>query len=243
MCFSLLPSSPLLLSGNINATSGLVEQLFLDLCVQDILNNTAGMNLVEPWATKYVESLRDRRYGDAIWARYHIGGDMGEGIIDDGSGNMTVIEAIEEDARGYRVNDPALYASALSFYAQTSNEDSHASDVLALIRRIGEEDDTELERDLEKRKTFGISCSRNNLAYENACYYLLRYMGESRAFIGDTRSVYSYGNCYLRVGPMLIIQECDFVPACCSYTAVSGYSPKNSGHRTICLSSKRLGCS
>ncbi|KAL4861025.1 hypothetical protein BDV12DRAFT_191352 [Aspergillus spectabilis] len=247
-------------SGSNNSTSSLPEQLFLDICVQDVLDNTVGMSLAEPWATNYVESLRDGRYGDAIWARYHIAGDVEEGIIDDDSGNKTVLEVIEEDARGYRVNDADLYTDALSFYSQTSNEDSHATDVLALLRRIGEEDITELEKDYETRKTFGISCSGNNLAFENSCSYLICYMGEDRALLGNLRGVYSYGNCYLRVGPyrgaasdvsewtaqavaILINQNCDFVPACCTYKVVSGYSPKNSGHRKICLSSKNSGCS
>jgi hypothetical protein len=101
-----------------NTASTLPEQLFLNLRVQDVLENNTAMILVEPWATKYVESLRDKRYGDAIWARYHITGDLGDGLIDDGgSGNMTVLQAIEDDARDYRVNDEDLYTDALSLYS------------------------------------------------------------------------------------------------------------------------------
>jgi hypothetical protein len=109
-------------------------------------------------------------------------------------------------------------------------------------------------------KYSAFPCSRNNVAYEDACGYLVRYMGNSRALIGNRRSVYSYGNCHLRVGPYegsgtdvsewtaeavarLIMQECDHVPPCRRYKVVSGYSPKNSGHRKICLSGKRSGCS
>jgi hypothetical protein len=55
-----------------STASTLPEQLFLDLRMQDVLEDNTAMILVEPWATKYVESLRDKRYGDAIWARYHI---------------------------------------------------------------------------------------------------------------------------------------------------------------------------
>ncbi|KAL4861958.1 hypothetical protein BDV12DRAFT_179598, partial [Aspergillus spectabilis] len=184
--------------------------------------------------------LRDGRYGDAIWARYHIAGDMEEGIIDDDSGNKTVLEVIKEDACDYRVNDADLYTDALTFYSQTSNEDSHATDVLALLRRVGEEDITELEKDYETRKTFGISCSRNNLAFENSCSYLIRYMGEDRALLGNLRGVYKWT---AQAVAILINQNCDFVPACCTYKAVSGYLPENSGHRKICLSSKKSGCS
>ncbi|KKK21244.1 hypothetical protein P175DRAFT_0497885 [Aspergillus ochraceoroseus IBT 24754] len=235
--------------------STLPEQLFLDLRIQDVFDNTTGMNHVEPWATKYIESLRAQRYGDAIWARYHISGDVEDGIVD-GSSNMTVLEVIADDAREYRVNEPELYTEALSFYTQTSSEDSHATDVLALLQRIGEEDVTELE----KRKTYGISCSKDWLAYEYSCANLLSLMSESKTYIGNTRSVYSYGNCRLRVGPYkgtstdltewtahavakLILEECEYVPACCDYKVVSGYSPKNSGHRKVCLSRKNSGCS
>jgi hypothetical protein len=95
-----------------NATSRLPEQPFLDLRVQDVLDNTAGIDPVEPWATRYIEALRDGRYGDAIWARYHIAGDVEKGLIYDGAGNLTVLQAIEDDARDYRVNDGAMYADA-----------------------------------------------------------------------------------------------------------------------------------
>jgi hypothetical protein len=100
-----------------NATSRLPEQLFLDLRVQDVLDNTAGIDPVEPWATRYIEALRDGRYGDAIWARYHIAGDVEESLIDDGTGNLTVPQAMEDDARNYKVNDGAMYADALSLHS------------------------------------------------------------------------------------------------------------------------------
>jgi hypothetical protein len=115
------------------------------------------------------------------------------------------------------------------------------------------------EPSFDGNRIFGISCNRNNEAYENACGYLVRYMGNIRAVIGDRRNIYSYGNCYLRVGPYkgpgtdvsewtaeavarLIMQECDYVPPCCRYKVFSGWSPKNSGHRKICPSGKRSGC-
>lgn len=59
---------------------------------------------------------------------------------------MTVLESIEEDAVEYRFNGPELYADALSFYAQSSSLDTHASDVLELVRRIGDEDVSELQK-------------------------------------------------------------------------------------------------
>lgn len=111
-----------------------VEQLFLDLPIQDVLSNTAGMPVVEPWASMYVDGIRDGRYGDAVWARYHITGDGDEeNGIGAGSGNKTALETIKEDALEYRENDPEEYAKALAFYAKTSSADGHA-DVVEIIR-------------------------------------------------------------------------------------------------------------
>ncbi|KAE8384149.1 hypothetical protein ETB97_002403 [Aspergillus alliaceus] len=241
-----------------NATvSALPEQLFLDLNFQDIFGNTNQTSqFVEPWASAYVKSIREKRYGDAIWARYHIYGDVEDGIVG-GSDNMTVLESIEEDAVEYRLNVPELYTDALSFYAQSISLDTHASDVLEMLRRLGEEDVSELQK---RAKTYSISCSTANLAYENSCYTLLVAMQKTQTSIGNIRALESHGNCHLRMGPYrgssmdstwwtahavgsLIIQECTYVPACCSYKAVSGYSPENSGHRKICLSRKNSGCS
>ncbi|KAJ5993951.1 hypothetical protein N7451_009675 [Penicillium sp. IBT 35674x] len=99
------------------AFSTLPEQLFLDIGIQEIVDNTTrDSELFEPWASDYVELIRQERYGDAIWARYHM------------------------------VGDPGLYAEALSFYAQTSSEDTHVTDVLGMLQRIGQEDAIELEK-------------------------------------------------------------------------------------------------
>ncbi|KAJ5949989.1 hypothetical protein N7454_001573 [Penicillium verhagenii] len=136
------------------------EQLFLEFSIHDVYDNTTGADFVEPWASAYVKSIQEKRYGDAIWARYHMYGDVENGIVE-GSDNMTVLEVIEEDARDYRVDHSGLYTEALSFYAKTSSQDADTANVLDVLRRVGEEDITELE----KRKTYGISCSTNWLAY------------------------------------------------------------------------------
>ncbi|RHZ64946.1 uncharacterized protein CDV56_108775 [Aspergillus thermomutatus] len=228
-----------------------VEQLFLDLPLQDVINDTAGMPVTEPWASEYVDAIRDGRFGDAIWARYHIAGDMQNGIIE--GTNITVLESIEEDAVGYRLDAPEAYAEALSLYANTSSADGH-TDVIEIITRIGHEDIAELET----RTTYSIRCSTNYLAYASSCVSLLENMSKQKIAISRTRAVASYGNCRMRVVPYgsgadltyytahavgrLIEEECSYVPACCSYLTVSGYSPKNSGHRKVCLSSKNTGC-
>lgn len=118
---------------NVDETE-LPEQLFLDLSIQGVLNSPAGMELFEPWATEYVDAIREGRFGDAIWARYHISGDVENGIV--GDTNLTVLQSIEEDAEGYKANAPEQYTEALSFYANTSNLDEHV-DVMEVIWRIG----------------------------------------------------------------------------------------------------------
>lgn len=122
------------------------------------------MEVVEPWASMYVNSIREKRFGDTVWARYRISGDVTDGIKE--GTNQTVRQIIEEDARGYRANEPDLYTKALSFYAQTSSADTLATDVVDLIKRIGEEDVTQIQ----KRKTYETSCITNWLAYEASCY-------------------------------------------------------------------------
>ncbi|KAL4861959.1 hypothetical protein BDV12DRAFT_179601 [Aspergillus spectabilis] len=113
----------------------LVEQLFLDIPIQQVLHDS---NFVEPWKTKYVDAIQDSRFGDAIWARYHIYGKV-EKVPGDPANNLTVIEVIKEDALGYRVNAPEEYFKALAFYATTSAEDGH-KDVLDLIANLSEEE-------------------------------------------------------------------------------------------------------
>lgn len=62
--------------------STLPKQLFLDLRIEDVFDNTTrDSELLEPWASDYVESIRQKRYGDAIWARYHMYGDMENGLV------------------------------------------------------------------------------------------------------------------------------------------------------------------
>ncbi|KAJ5906183.1 uncharacterized protein N7473_003099 [Penicillium subrubescens] len=82
-----------------------VEQLFLDLPIQHVIDNKAGMP-----ATLYVNAIREQRFGDAIWVRYNIARDVEDGIKvrDDipGNTNQTVLEVIKEDALNYRVIAP-----------------------------------------------------------------------------------------------------------------------------------------
>ncbi|KAB8231975.1 uncharacterized protein BDW43DRAFT_281242 [Aspergillus alliaceus] len=52
-------------TGNIPETKP-AEQLFLDLPIQVDLNKDTGMQVIEPWASMYVDAIRDRRFGDAV---------------------------------------------------------------------------------------------------------------------------------------------------------------------------------
>ncbi|KAH7150531.1 hypothetical protein B0J13DRAFT_290112 [Dactylonectria estremocensis] len=100
----------------------LPEHLFLDLRLREVVDGTCPMNIVEPWATMYVDSVREKRYGDAIWARYHMGGDVRNGLKD---GRLTVLEAIKEDAISYARYSPERYDEALAVYVNTSSADGH----------------------------------------------------------------------------------------------------------------------
>ncbi|KAM5341540.1 hypothetical protein ACJ41O_014571 [Fusarium nematophilum] len=256
MFYTLLFVLVLVLSDSIGVAAStndtnLVEQLFLDISAHDAVNNTDGIPTVEPWASKYVTALHEKRFGDAVWARYHMMGEVNKGIV--GDTNLTVLESIKEDAMGYKANAPEQFADALSLYANTSSEDAH-TDVLDVISNANLEDVSHLE----DRATYGIKCSGNYLAYRSSCYELLDRMSKAKTYLRSRRLVYSLGSCNLRVGPQgqgadltyytahavgrLIEEQCARVPTCCNAVRVSGYSPKNSGHRKICLSAKTTGC-
>lgn len=131
------------------------EQLFLDLPIQDVLNKNAGMLVIEPWASIYVDAIRDRRFVDAVRARYHISGDLENEIAEDPN-NMTVLDVIKVDALEYRVNEPEEYAKALSFYAKTSSADGHA-DVIETIDNLTEKDIARVRAQLEAECEDGLS--------------------------------------------------------------------------------------
>lgn len=118
--------------------SEVLEPLFLEFSIQEVVTNTSWIPVVEPWASQYVSAVREGRYGDAVWARYHIAGDVHDGIVG-GTTNMTVLQSIEEDALEYKTNDPEGYTNAQAFYAQTSELDGH-KDVIEVILHPGSED-------------------------------------------------------------------------------------------------------
>ncbi|KAF7118134.1 hypothetical protein CNMCM5793_007527 [Aspergillus hiratsukae] len=130
------------MSLNISETKP-VEQLFLDIPIQQVLNPSEGTKVIEPWTSMYVDAIRDARFGDAVWSRYHIYGDVENGIVS-GSNNMTVLDVIKEDALSYRVNEPEEYFKALLFYAKTSSADGHA-DVIEVITNLDEREIAEFK--------------------------------------------------------------------------------------------------
>ncbi|KAH6990151.1 hypothetical protein EDB80DRAFT_729579 [Ilyonectria destructans] len=230
-----------------------VEQLFLDIPLYNILYNTSTLPLVEPWASTYVDAIRNQNYGTAVWARYHIEGQVENGIMK--GENITVLDSIKEDAVGYKVNAPEQYDEALLFYANASSADKHA-DVINTISNITLEDVADFQA-LQERATYSTRCSNGWLAHRSSCLDLLKEMPRVAVLVGDTRDVYSWGDCRLRLGPygrgedvtyrtargvgLLIEEECSYLLGCC--WVVSGWSPKNNGHRKICLSGKTTGCS
>ncbi|KAM0331645.1 hypothetical protein ACHAQA_003324 [Verticillium albo-atrum] len=113
-----------------------VEPLFLDLTVHEVATNTACIPVVEPWATMYVDAIRDGRYGDAVWARYHITGNVIDGVIPQlgGCKDKTVLESIEEDALEALENSWDLLEEAVELFRQTKDSDGH-KEVIDLLAR------------------------------------------------------------------------------------------------------------
>lgn len=110
-----------------------LEGLFLDLVVAEVANRTAGMKTVEPWASMYCNAVSERRYGDAIYARYNIDGRSKNGTFLDT--NHTVEEEIKIDAVNYYTGYPDVYAEALSFYANNSDTDTRP-EIIEAIRQV-----------------------------------------------------------------------------------------------------------
>lgn len=125
--------------------SSLPEQLFLDLPVADVMNKTARIRMVEPWASRYCIAISEKRYGDAIYARYHIDGRAKDGIYTDLRDNgdrpyvlheTSVYDMIMEDAQGYAQGSPELYRDALLFYSKASLNDNRR-DIIEGLFKLG----------------------------------------------------------------------------------------------------------
>ncbi|KAF9772433.1 hypothetical protein IL306_009851 [Fusarium sp. DS 682] len=235
-----------------NETS-LVEQLFLDVSVHDVVHQTEGIPTLEPWSSEYVAAIRERRFGNAVWARYHMMGGVTNGMVDDT--NLTVLESIKEDAVGYKTYYADDYADAMALYASTADNDTNTK----LLTALSETRASKVSQLEERSPTFGISCSADYLAVREDCVNVLDRMSESRAYVGgNRRAIYGWGTCHLRVGPLTRKQDVTYYTvhsvarlieehcarSCCGGDIrVSGASPKNRSHRKICLSRKRVGCS
>ncbi|KAF4334798.1 hypothetical protein FBEOM_11365 [Fusarium beomiforme] len=117
-----------------------IEELFLDISILEVLTQTM-VTFIEPWKTMYIDSIREKRYGDAIWARYCIEGGVENGVIIGQGPNpdVTVLDSIKEDAIEAKMSEPGLYAKALELYGKTSSEDGHPE----VIKIIFDTDDME----------------------------------------------------------------------------------------------------
>ncbi|KAF5575645.1 hypothetical protein FPCIR_13063 [Fusarium pseudocircinatum] len=114
-------------------TSHPVEELFLDISIHEVLNQTM-VTFVEPWKTMYIDSIREQRYGDAVWARYCIEGGVENGVIigEGPNPDITVLDQIREDAVEAKTNEPGLWAEAVELYRKSSSTDGHP-EVLKII--------------------------------------------------------------------------------------------------------------
>lgn len=112
------------------------EELFLDIPVADIQRGTSGTKAVEPWASLYCKAVSEKRYGDAIHARYSLDGKSPEGINSDT--NRTILEEISLDAINYYSTEPETYVQALLFYSNNSSSDTRP-EVIQVIRQVSHE--------------------------------------------------------------------------------------------------------
>ncbi|KAJ4268312.1 hypothetical protein NW762_002375 [Fusarium torreyae] len=111
------------------------EGLFLDISVQGVLHDV-GIPAVEPWGTSYIDAVHDKRFDDAIWARYHIFGNVIDGMIE----KLTVLESIAEDAMRYKKFAPEDYAMAVAFYKDMMNSADTHPEVIEIILHIDKQD-------------------------------------------------------------------------------------------------------
>jgi hypothetical protein len=109
------------------------EQLFLDISPANILSGNSGARTSEPWATSYRVAVAERRYGDAIYYRYCIDGRSKNGILH--GTNHTVQEEILIDARSYYLGYPEIFAEALAFYSNNSDEDTRP-EIIEAVRQV-----------------------------------------------------------------------------------------------------------
>ncbi|KAJ5930687.1 hypothetical protein N7466_006180 [Penicillium verhagenii] len=119
----------------------LPEQLFLDFRISDVLDSTKRIPRTEPYASQYCTAISEHRYGDAIFARYHMDGRAENGICTntrDGcceTYQIPVFDLIMEDARGYARECPGLYRNALRLFNSTSLDDGRR-DIIEGLNRV-----------------------------------------------------------------------------------------------------------
>lgn len=103
------------------------EQSFLDLDPVAARDVTCGARTVEPWASLYHDTVIQRCYRDAIYARYNISGRSSNGTC--------IVDEILIDAADYHSEYPEIFMEALSFYSNSSSEDGRP-EIIEAIRRI-----------------------------------------------------------------------------------------------------------
>lgn len=102
-----------------------------------------GIQVEEPWGRLYINAIHEGRFGDAIWARYHMLGDVEDGKVE--GEDMTVAESIKQDAIGYKQHDRKDFDKAVSFYKEHMNSGDGHPEVLEIIFGVDREDVSEIE--------------------------------------------------------------------------------------------------
>ncbi|KAJ5998613.1 hypothetical protein N7451_006423 [Penicillium sp. IBT 35674x] len=116
------------------------EPLFLEFRISDVLDSNKRTPRAEPWISRYCTAISEKRYGDAIFARYHMDGRAKDGIYTDTRDDscetyqISVFDLIMKDAREFARDCPDLYQKALKLYSTTSPNDAH----LDIIERLNQ---------------------------------------------------------------------------------------------------------
>jgi hypothetical protein len=112
---------------------GIIESLFLDISAAELADHTAPRPLT-PRELSYIQAIADKKFGEAIYHRYHFDSRAVDGSIP--SENITVLEDITNDAVDYASDDAQQFNETLRILQTTSELDTmkHIIDAISLVQ-------------------------------------------------------------------------------------------------------------
>lgn len=119
---------------------GIVEPLFLDICAAELADHTVSWPFrnppgpLTPHELSYIQAITDRRFGEAIYHRYHFDSRAVDGFLP--CENITVLEDISNDAVGYAGDDAQQFNKTLRILQTTSELDTmkYTIDAISLVQ-------------------------------------------------------------------------------------------------------------